>query len=224
MLTTIGEVISRIRNQVKAVKQDAFVTDRFLYSLISKHAHWLMKREDSKNKLMRMGSVMQTLDLVELIEVDKVEARCSGIRSNCTIKRTCEKMPAFMQGYFGPLIRAVTSLDGSEQMQPTNPATYTALKNNKASRYNKTKYYWYLNDYLYFPDLEWDAVRVEGIFEDDISSYNCDECDDCLTRQEQSFNVPEYLHGEVESNVLKDLGFTIQVPGDTSSDKQNILR
>ena len=51
--TTIGEVISRVRNQMKSVRQDAFLTDRFLYSIISKHAKWLMKREDSKNKLMQ---------------------------------------------------------------------------------------------------------------------------------------------------------------------------
>ena len=77
MATTIGEAISRVRNQIKAVKQDAFITDRFLFSLISKHAHWLMKREDSKNRLMRFASVIQTIDFIELIEVDTVEAHCS---------------------------------------------------------------------------------------------------------------------------------------------------
>jgi hypothetical protein len=88
MATTIGDVISRIRNQLKAVKQDPFLTDRYIFSLVSKHAYWLMKREDSKNKLMRFSSVMQTLENVELIEVDKVEACCTSAKSNCTIKRT----------------------------------------------------------------------------------------------------------------------------------------
>lgn len=227
MSYTIGEVVSRVRNQIKAVKSDAFVTDRFLYSLIKKHANWLMKREDSKSKLMVFSSVMQTLDFVELIEVDKVSAGCTGIKSGCTIKRTKDKLPAFMQGYFGPLIRNVTSLDGSEQLQPTNPGTYTNISKKKNASYNKTKYYWYLNDYLYFPDLEWDAVRIEGVFEDDISQYKCEEDSDytaCKTKQEQLFNVPDYLHGEIESNVLKDLGLTMQIPADVVNDKQNILR
>lgn len=30
MATTIGETVSRIRNVVKAVKEDAFLTDRFI--------------------------------------------------------------------------------------------------------------------------------------------------------------------------------------------------
>lgn len=223
-MSTIGHIISRVRNQVKAVKQDAFLTDRFLFSLISKHAHWLMKREDSKNKLMRFSSVIQKLDFVELVEVDRFEAQCGGLKTNTTIKRTKEKMPAFMQGYFGPLIREVGSIDGSSVMQPTNPTTYLSLTNSKTFKYNKTKYYWFLDDYLYFPDIEWDAVRVEGIFEEDITGFDCDECNDCIPRQEQSFNVPDYLHGEIESNVLKDLGLTLQVPSDLASDKQNIAR
>lgn len=223
-MTTIGEIISRVRNLIKAVKQDAFLTDRFLYSLISKHAHWLMKREDSQNKLMKMGSVMQTIGFLELQEVDKIEAQCAGIKSNCTIKRTCMKLPVFMQGYYGPLIRAVTSIDGSQVLQPTNPSTYVAMTNKTNHKYNKTKYYWYLDDYLYFPDLEWEAVRLEAIFEDDITAFNCDTCDDCILRTDQQFNVPDYLHAEIESNVMKDLSIMLQIPADTEANKQNILR
>jgi len=224
MATTIGEVISRVRNQLKAVKQDAFLTDRYIFSLISKHARWLMKREDSKNKLMKFSSVMQTLENIELIEVDRVEACCTNAKSNCKIKRTKLKVPSFMQGYFGPLIRTISSLDGSEDLQPTQPTVYVSMTHSTTFKYNKTKYYWYLNDYLYFPNLEWDAIRIEGIFEDDVTKYNCDPSDDCFPRQLQSFNVPDYLHGEIESNVMKDFGLTVQLPTDTTSDKQHILR
>lgn len=224
MTTTIGEVIGRIRNQLKAVKQDPFLTDRYIFSLITKHAHWLMKREDSKNKLMKFTSVMQSLDNLELIEVDKVEACCTKAKSDCKIKRTKNKIPSFMQGYYGPLIRSVSSLDGSEILKSTSPITYVSITHSSTFKYNKTKYYWFLNNYLYFPDLDWEAVKVEGIFEEDITRYNCDLTDDCLPRQQQLFNVPDYLHGEIESNVIKDFGLTLQVPGDTGLDKQHILR
>jgi hypothetical protein len=220
---SIGSVISRIRNQVKAVKQDSFITDRMIYSFVIKHAKWLMKREDGKNKLMNFSSVIQTLDFVELVEVDKVEACCTGIKSDCTIKRTKQKLPIFMQGYYGPLIRAVTSLDNSEIMQPTVSTTYVRLSNGSTFKYNKAKYYWFLNDYLYFPDIEWEAVRIEGIFEDDISKWTCEE-DNCIVRQDQSFNVPDYLLGELEAQVAKDMLSLYQIPNDTADDKQNISR
>lgn len=223
MKTTIGDVISRIRSQVKATRQDALLTDRVIYSFVNKHAKWLMKREDSRNKLMAYSGVIQTLDFVELIEVDKVEACCTGIKSDCTIKRTKKKMPIFMQGYWGPLIRTVASLDGSEELQPTVPSQYAALSKSKNFKYNKTKYYWYLDDYIYFPDLEWEAVRIEGIFEDDISDFTCEE-DSCIVRSDQSFNVPDYLLGELEVKVFQELAGMMQLPPDFPNDKQNVAR
>lgn len=221
--TTIGDVISRMRTQIKAVRQDAFLTDRAIYAFILKHAKWLMKREDGKNKLLAYSGVVQTMDFVELIEVDKVEACCTGISSDCTIKRTKEKMPIFMQGYNGPLIRSTTSIDGSEGLQPTNPSSYLAMSKSKNFKFNKTKYYWYLNDYLYFPNLEWDAVRIEGIFEEDISIFTC-ASDSCIQKTDQPFNVPDYLFGEIESNTFKDLAGMLSLPADASQDKQSGFR
>ena len=219
---TIGDAVSRIRNQIKAVKQDAFITDRFLHSLLLKHAKWLMKREDGKFKLLSFSSVVQSLDDVELVEVDKTEACCTGLTSGCTIKRTKEKLPVFMQGYYGPLIRNITSIDGSQELQPTFPSTYIKISNSKNFRYNKAKYYWYLNDYLYFPNVEWDSIRIEGIFEDDIAALVCG--DKCVVRPNQLFNVPDYLHGEMEAAVMKDLITMFQIPSDATGDKQSNAR
>jgi hypothetical protein len=220
---TIGDIVSRIRIHVKGIKQDAFITDRMIYTFVLKHAKWLMKREDGKNKLLAFSSVIQTMDYVELVEVDKVEACCTGIKSDCTIKRTKEKLPVFLQGYFGPLIRTIASLDGSEELQPILPTIYASLSKSKNFRFNKTKYYWFIDEYIYFPNLEWEAVRIEGIFEDDISVFTCEE-DNCKTRQEQSFNVPDYLLAEIEAQVFKDLMGMYQIPPDPPNDKQNIAR
>lgn len=220
---TIGNIISRIRNQIKASKQDFFLTDRVLYSFILKHAQWLMKREDSKSKLLSFNSVIQTLEFVELIDVDKVIACCTGIKSDILIKRTKEKMPTFMQGYWGPLIRTIASLDGSEELQPILPSTFIKMANSKNFRFNNTQYYWFLDDYIYFPNLDWDAVRIEGIFQDDIETFTCKD-DDCIIRSDQPLNVPDYLFGELESAVIKDLGSMAQFPTDLPNDKQNALR
>lgn len=226
--TTIGDIVSRIRREMKAVNQDAFLTDRFIFSVVKKHASWLMKREDGAFKLMKFNSVFDTLDFVELIEIDKIQASCTGIKSDCTIKRTKEKLPSFMEGYWGPLIRSVNSLDGSERVLPTDSNSYTKMANSKNFKYNNNKYYWFINDHCYFPNLDWDAVMVEGIYEDDISSFKCNEgCDEstlCLPRQAQNFNVPDYLHGELETNVLKEMGLLLQYPVDPVSDKINPLR
>ena len=83
------------------------------------------------------------------------------------------------------------------------------------------KYFWYIDGYLYFPNLAWDAVKVEAIFENDTES--CDS-DKCLVKQEQSLNIPDYLFSEIEQYVIKELAMTLQVPADGADDGQNTLR
>ena len=218
----IGEAVSRLRILVKSVKQDATLTDRFLYSMIMKHGKLLMRRQDNLNRIMKYNSIFKALDFVELIEVDKVQAQCKGIKSNCTFKRTKDKLPKLIEGYWGVLIRSVTSLDHSVQISYTYPTTFEQMTSQKYFKYNTNKYFWYLDGHLYFPNLEWDAVRLEGIFEGDISKYNCDTADDCTFMQEREIAIPEFLFSEIENMVLKELTSMLSIPGDTQHDTKNI--
>jgi hypothetical protein len=221
-MVTINEVISRIRGQVKAEVQDAFVTDRYIYSLVTKFAKFLMRRQDFANKLMKFNSIWNFLPYVELIEIDKVEAQCTGIKTGCTIKRTKDKLPDMIEGYWGPLIRTVSSIDSSIELQPTQPGTYTSITKTTSFRYNKKKYYWFLNNYLYFPDLEWDAVRVEAVFDDDISAWLCEgDEDQCQPRYEQELKIPDFLLSEIESQILNVMFNTLKIPGEDSDNKIN---
>lgn len=223
-MVTIGEAVSRVRNIVKASTEDAFITDRFIFSIIMKHAKYYIRRQDSLNEILRFNSFFRRLPCVELIEVDRVEA-CCDVKSNVTVMRTKEKIPGVMDSSFGPLFRTVASVDDSTIVYKTEPVLYNALSKTSGYKYNKQKYYWYLNGYLYFPNVVWEAVSVEGIFEQDLTGYTCTEDPGCIKRQEQQLIVPEYLFTEIEAQVLNDLKFTMAVPNDTAEDdKQNILR
>ncbi len=222
-MTTIQDTVSRVRNLVKGVKEDAFLTDRFLYSLVLKYAKLLIKRQDNENKIMRFQSLFEKLPCVELVEVDKIEACCGGIKSNCTIKRTKDKLPTVLEGAYGPLFRTITSIDGSIQVFKTYPSTYTNMANLPSYKYNKNKYYWYLGGYLYFPNIAWEAVSVEGLWDESIALYICDG-DPCKPRQLDDTHIPEYLFAEIEQMVIKDLLTTIQIPIENNDDNQNPLR
>ncbi len=223
MATTIGDSVSRVRNLVKGVKEDAFLTDRFIYSLIIKYAKLLIKRQDNENKIMRFQSLFETVPCIELITVDKVEACCTGIRTNCTIKRTKDRIPEILEGSYGPLIRSITSLDRSIEVYKTYPSTFTNIANSTNYKYNQQKYYWYLDGYLYFPNLDWEAVLVEGLWAESVDYLKCDG-DECGLRQDDPIHVPEYLFAEIEQMALKDLAFLIQTPVETSDDKMSPLR
>jgi hypothetical protein len=224
-MTTIGESISRVRNLVKAAKQDAFMTDRFIYSLIVKYAKLLIKRQDALNIRLKFASLFKTLPCVDLIETNKIEACCGTLPDGCKIMRTKEKIPVPFEGSYGPFIRTVSSIDGSTEVYRTQPAQYTTMTKTTAFKYNKQKYYWYMNGYLYLPNVEWDAVLVEGIFEEDISIFTCTTDDICKIRQDSILGIPDDLFAEIEQHVMSQLLGTMQVPVDTNiSDKQNILR
>lgn len=222
-METIGDTISRVRNALRGTQDDAFLTDRMIYSTILKFAKLYIKRQDNENKIMRFQSLFEVLPCVELIEVDKVEACCGGIKSKCIIKRTKEKLPDPMEGTYGPLFRDITSIDGSYMTYRTYPGTYLAMTQSTNFKYNKTLYYWYLDGHLYFPNLQWDAVRIEAIWDDNIEYMKCDG-DICNLRQDQPTHVPDYLFAEIEQQVLSQFGMTMQIPADNKDDNQNVLR
>ena len=220
-MTTIGEAISRVRNALKAVKEDPFLTDRQIYFVLTKYAKTLIKREDNQFRLMKISSIFKVLPYVELIDVDKVEAGCVGVYSECYFKRSKEKLPSILDGMFGPFIRTVSSIDGGIEMFRTDPGTWVSITKSTTFKYNNRPYFWYLNGYLYAPNIDWDAIRVEAIFENDVPTCDSDECEPI---QNQQLNIPEYLFSEVEQFAMKELTMIAQIPVDTADDGQNILR
>lgn len=222
---TYGDITSRIRTKLKATHQDSFVTDRILWSLYKPWVNQVMKELDAKNRLMAFNALFDTLDIVSLIEVDKIEAGCAGLKTGFTVMRTKDPIgELFMEAYWGGMIRSVTSIDGSEELQPITPSGYLNLSKSTSFKYNKTLYYWYLNDYLYFPNINWKAIRIEAIVEGDISKYKCNSPEECLPKQQQSFNVPDYILARVESLLMQSLGITLQITPDQEVDNKSQTR
>lgn len=217
-MTTIGEVVSRLRSTFKAVTEDAFVTDRQLYYLALKYAKALVRRQDNENKIMMYDSIFETLPFVRLISVDKIEAECAGIKSECAIMRTEEKLPKIFEGSDGLLIRKIYSIDTSDKLVKITPTKFISLKNSVNYKYNTAKYYWYKNGHLYFPDVKWRAVSVEAMWEDSLDG------EECTMMTDKVFGIPDYLYAEIEQNVQRELMTQMQVPTDMSDNNENVLR
>jgi hypothetical protein len=225
MATTIGDATSRVRNVLKAVKEDPFMTDRFLYSMIMKYAKLLIAREDSKGNMKQYTSMFSVIPCIELIEVDKIEACCLGVRTGCTFRRSKDKLPEFVDGGKGPIIRSVTTIDQSQRLEETYPSTYANITNMSNFKYHKSKHFWYLDGYIYIPDVDWEGVRMEALFDEDVSKFDCSEdASDCVQEQDRIMAVPEKLFAEVEQMVLKEILTTGQIPSDGADDSQNALR
>ena len=224
-MSTIGESVSRVRGILKASNEDSFLTDRFVYSIIAKYGKALIKREQNKRKLMDNDELFSILPFVELIEVDKIEADCAPIKSNCIIKRTKNKLPKMVNGARGPLIRNVYSIDGSYDFKQSTPLNYISLSKSTNFKYNKQKYFWFRNGHLYFPDLEGKAIMIEAIWEDSLGGFCVlGEDEECLLMQDKDFPLPDYLFAEIEQMAEQEFGIGIPIPDSGKDDNQEVLR
>jgi hypothetical protein len=221
-MNTIAEAISRVRNGIKAVDADSFITDRLIYSNILKYAKMFIKKQDGQTSQAKFNSLYKRLPCVDLIEVDKVAA-CCEIQSGVKIKRTKEKLPSILEGSNGPLLRTVASIDGSTEVFRTTPQLYTSLQKTSGFKYNKKKYYWLLDGYIFIPNVEWDSAQIDGIFEGSITGLTCD--DECQSVQSQYLNIPPDLFAQIEQQVINDFLRTSQINTDPApADKQSLLR
>jgi hypothetical protein len=81
-------------------------------------------------------------------------------------------------------------------------------------RYNKKKYWWFING----------AIKIEGVFDDNIGDWLCEDTEKCLPRHEQTINIPEALFAEIEQEVVKAMMLTVQVPLEDGDNKVNVNR
>lgn len=218
---TIRQHISRIRGIFKMVGADTRLTDKDIFSLMVKHRDWLLEQLDNKLGLMRMSEVFQVIPCVDLIEVDPVE--CCGISTSCIIKRTKHRLPNLVNLASGPLIKSVTSLDGSVELDPTKEEAYIKKIKKSTNKYDKSIYYWHRDGYLYFPDIEWDAVRISAFFDESVEKYLCtvNESTYCKDRQDEEFYIPKKLVGRMDAAMFEELGITARLPEQHQIDKND---
>lgn len=218
MQDTIRQHISRLKTPFKQVTTDSRLTDRFIYLLMRKHREFLLKRQD--NWLLVLQELYQSKTYEELVDVDSVEA--CGIQTDCRIRRTKNKIEDILANVTGLIIQNVTSLDGSQRLQPIRQSAWIRKVNKTTSKFDKSLYYWIENEYMYFPNIEWDAVKISAYFDEDI--YNeCDDPSGCQDFQDELFRIPGKLVSEMDQMIYMDLQPYIKLPTDVIANKHDMM-
>ncbi len=226
-MSTIAESVSRVRNGLKAVREDAFITDRFIYSLIMKYGKTLMERDNRVKNLFTNSKMFSEIPFFRLTQVTTIDGCYGSLIKGCKIMRSVDKLPKISTTKNGMMIKYVSSVDHSVQFIRTSPERYERMKNLSSFKYNKSKYYWILNDYIYVPDVDYEAISISALFEEGIGEFLCEtgkKSSECTVMQENELPIPEYLLSEAEQNARTELLPMLQIPVDTSNDKQNIIR
>lgn len=222
MNVTIREAISQLKVPNKAVNSDTRLTNKYLYSILKKHRDYLIKEQQNKFKLMRLNYLFQPYRCVDLIPVYKTD-ECCNIKSNCRIYRTKKKLPKLMIASEGPVIRRVISIDGATELFEISPSEWNRKQEDTNSKYDKTLYYFYHNGYLYFPNLTWKKIEIEGFFEDTIKNYCDPEPEDCVRFLDGPFQIPQDLLARCVDNANRELleYYHRTLPDDNQPDKNN---
>lgn len=223
-----GDAISRIRNIIKSVSEDAFITDRLIYSILSKwNRHYLSQlKTQGLVGFVKSPNIYIHIPCLELEDGSLIDDCCVGIDLDidCVIKKTKKKLPRIMTVGGNPLIRSVTSLDGSYRFYYTNVTTYNAIKRSKYYKYNKRGYFFIQNDYLIFPNADIEAVSMEAVFENEIDGLLC-QGGECPNPLEASLSVPDQVMAMAEESTIKELMILYQLPQDVlGDDKQKANR
>jgi hypothetical protein len=219
-MQSIGQHISRIKSNFKINTEDSRLSDRFVYLLMRKHRDFVVKR-DKMQKVVAQDNLFQTIPYEELIEVDSVES-CK-ISTDCVIKRTKNRLPDLLESDYGVIIRWVGSLDRMQDVKRIDSTAFARKRKKSSAKYSTEKYYWFSDGYLYLPDTEWDAIRLEGYFTTEILE-NCDDCGDtptisCIARKDDFFRISDYLVSGMDEMIYRDLSMSMQIPQDHYVDK-----
>lgn len=196
---TIGQLISRIRTINKLQNSDARISDRTIYNQMVTARDYLLKNERDKNNTSKLTYLYKPLNYVELIDVDTVGA--CNIESGCTMKRSKERLPDIIDGKTGDIIKAVTSIDGIVELQPTTQKSILRKAASKNRQYDPNNYYYLEDQYIYTTMVEWDAVKIVAIFANPTLIDQMNDCSNsdfnCVPIKDTEFLCPGYLNTKV---------------------------
>lgn len=168
--------------------KDSRLSNRHIYSaMLSARATLIRQRVNDRQALSSW--IYQTLPCVELEKANVTDCGIVPV-NNCTILRSKEKLPAFVNSIKNKdLIRTATTIDNSIRFDVVD---YTTFRYRKGNKFTSNKPFVYIrNSYLYLVGFTFlKSIPIDGIFQDPIEVFNfkqknCPDSDcNCLSAYE----------------------------------------
>jgi len=221
-----NDVISRLRNSIKEVNADTKYTNRYLWNVFWTNARLLLKRESDKERLYNQSDIWTTI-CVQMQAVSPLLCDCLKLPMDCVVYRSTYKLPKITEGNYGRIYRFISSADLSTKLTLVTPYQYDLKK----TKYNKEKYVFFHDGYLWAPDTKWSNLIISAVFEEEITKQfkcDCEEStqDNCGSLLYLNASVPDFLIQPGIEMALKELGMSKQIPtdelGNTNANEKQI--
>lgn len=224
-MSTKRQIIDSFRMKLKQRNADTSFTNQFLYNTLMEHAKWLIRREISAGRIYRNTSFFQTLGCQDVSETSMID-NCCPVKTNCKIYRTHNLVPDMWNDTTGPVIKTVTSVDGTTDFFVTSAEAWQNKRNDPYQKMSGNKYCFYANGYIWFPEHNPHKINVTGFYMDDLKlrSSTCEDCSntekECVRFLETKFMLPDWLEAEMFTKATEQLvGITQRLPEDEQIDK-----
>lgn len=221
MLKTKGDFVSEVRNHLKALNKDDYISARFILSTGMTFVQYLINNRPLW-KVMRDLNAFTFVPCVELKRVKSHKCDIAEFRTCDKIMRTKTKIPEILNASGGFIIESITNMDNSEEYHPLrSPKDF---KNSKKRQFgNSLKYYYFSNGYLYILNSTTELVNINALFLNENEAMALAECedehDDCKSALEDKFICPEEYKSTVRDQTVQLLlGGHRNIPEDENPD------
>lgn len=213
-MITRAEIISRLRNGLNEVTGDSRYSNRYLWNVFLTASKDLIKQDADRARIYSQANIWDTICL-KMEPVSSVLCDCISFPGECTVYRSKLKLPKFVESTDGFIYRFIATPDLSKTFSLVSPYKYSVKKGIK---YNKEKYAFIHNGYIFTPDHTYPQVLISGIFEGDTSEYKCNDQDSttghCYHALNQNISLNDYLIRTAITMSLQELMGTKQIPKD----------
>lgn len=194
-MQTVREVISEVRNDLRANSIDEWVPSKYIHSKLKGAASLFIKREADDRRLQKYLDIWTVIECLEMEEIPLIQC-CNIDIPNCkTVMRSKKKLPDIYSTRYGYAM-TISSVDYERDYLATTPREYKYNMNREFVDRSK-RYFWIENGHLIIPGSMVQNVRVRAIFVDKAAAVRLNTCGDentgCVNFLDQEFVVPEHL-------------------------------
>jgi hypothetical protein len=221
-MSTKRKSIESLRKKLNELNADSTYSNQFLYQTLLEQGKWLIRREASAGRVWASSSLFQPLT-IRVIEVPLIDS-CLPIKTGCRIFRSAERLPDLWEDANGPLLKSVSSVDGSTDFFYTTSTVWMQIRKDPYRSKGTTKYVFFEDGYLWFPEHNPNFATVFGFYTDDISMHeqDCLDCEkkDCIRFLDTPFWIPGWVEAEMMAKAVELLaGVTKRLPDDEQINK-----
>ncbi len=204
-MATLNEIVYDVLETVYAgkISDDSTVAEELVQYFIINDRSKLIREDQGKGRSLS-NNIVQTLPCVPVIEVNASE--CCSIITDCTMYRTEQPLPRFIELYQKDLITKVSGVDIMSKgwnIIPYHRAIYAG-----AGRWTRdTTKVFLKNDFLYImnPPGVLAKISVSGVFEDPRAAAQFANCDgtQCYN-DDMQFPISAWMIPIIKDMVLKN--------------------